>query len=302
MADMVSYLGGQLKKVEEYLIPRVQETLTDLAVFPTDVRRDAGAIGELVTQINHLGEAKVVGDYADDLPTVGVGSQQTMQRYQTLGTSFQYSISEIEQAQRTGASLTTDLALASANAHVRAWIRSAFFGIPNYEVNGLLNNGAVASDPGALTLDFSTEDDAKAALREIGAFVLSHNAAQNGLDSNTLLVGSELWAGIVSADVGNTSGAQYLLDRYGVTVKRAGQLDSAVRADALPNDQYSGELMALYRNSEDVLTVRVPLGYDQREPQAKDLHYIVPCRSVTGGLIIRQPDTVAIKSNITVTA
>ena len=58
------------------------------------------------------------------------------------------------------------------------------------------------------------------------------------------------------------------------------------------------DVMLIYRNSADALTLKLPLPFNQLAPQNKNLEFVVPCESSTAGIIVYYPLSVCLASGI----
>lgn len=302
--DGAAYLRGQLVEILKSNLETLRKPIRAFDLFPTDLTQDPGAAGAVWMELTESGEAKVVGDFADDLPTVGVDGKGQYTKYALFGTSYQYSIEQIRQGVKTGEPLDRALASASAQAHRRAWNRAAFYGIQNSGVPGLLTNASIPEDDTAVTYDFSTEAGTQAAIDDVLRFVNDVNDTDGAEEIDRVLVDSDLYLQLATrtrSGNSDTTGLQWIEMHSGVRLERAKEIGEAQRTANMVSDPYSGKgsLLVAYAKDPSVLSLRIPGFYEELPPQPKSLHYIVNCMSRIGGLIIQRPASVGIRSNIT---
>lgn len=89
------------------------------------------------------GDSKRIVDYADDLPTADTRIGEVRGNVFAYGTSFVYSIDELNKARRAGRSLPEDRAVACKQVYERTCNKICYFGDPGSNLIGLFNNPTV---------------------------------------------------------------------------------------------------------------------------------------------------------------
>ena len=143
----------------EHLIPELIET--ELAkhsarmIMPVDMSFKSTAKRITYRQMTRVGAAKIISDYANDVPLVNLYREEFTGNVRTLAAGAQYSIDEIEEAQEMGVSLPTEDAYAAKEAIDKLENDIAFEGDATHGLVGLLTAANVpqttVANPGSGT-------------------------------------------------------------------------------------------------------------------------------------------------------
>jgi len=128
----------------EYIRPKAYDikraVLNALAVMPVDTSTNPGAESITYYQYDAVGAAKIIANYADDLPKVGVNGKQFTSPVRGIGISYDYSIQDIRAAQFSGVDLNNKKQLQAKRAHDELINRFAWSGDTVSGLPGLLTN------------------------------------------------------------------------------------------------------------------------------------------------------------------
>ena len=128
----------------EYIIPELFEVtysrINSRMIFPID--RGAGPAAETITyrQFDKTGLAKVISDYASDIPLVNVEGVEFTGRIRSIAIGAKWSIQEIRASAMAGRPLDRQQAEAAREAMLREENRVAFFGDAAYGLVGLFTD------------------------------------------------------------------------------------------------------------------------------------------------------------------
>ena len=266
-----------------------------LAVFPVNTDTDPGADTVSYDTYTEVGMAKIIANYADDLPRADVKGERTTVKVAEIGSSYGYSTKDIRRAHMTGKPLTTRKAAAARRAIDTIINRIAFVGDKATGINGIMNHPNItAYVPAAAAGKTST--------------IWADKTPQEIMDDLN---------GVVNAIVDSTHGmelpdtillpfAQYNLIATKLMPESEGKTILTCFVDNSPyikNVKPIQELKGLgeggvdcglcYRNDIDALEVNLPLAFTQGVVQRKNLEFIIPCEASCAGVIAYYPMSIA---------
>lgn len=270
-----------------------------LALFPVTSEADPGADTISYDSYDMVGMAKIIANYADDLPRADVKATRETVKVFGIATSYGYSTKDIRRARMAGKPLSTKKAEAARRANDTRINNIAFWGDEESGIVGILNHPNISKYviPGDGTSS-ATEWASKTAeqiIRDMNAAVSSVVDATNGVEiPDTMLLPIKqynLIAGMLMPDSSGFTVLKFFRENnpYITTVKAVHELKGADDGD---------DVMLIYRNSSDALSLELPLPFTQLAPQRKNLEFVVPCESSTAGIIVYYPLSVCLASGI----
>jgi hypothetical protein len=270
-----------------------------LALFPVTSEADPGADTISYDSYDMVGMAKIIANYADDLPRADVkGTRETVKVF-GIGTSYGYSTKDIRRARMAGKPLSTRKAEAARRANDTRINNIAFWGDEESGIVGILNHPNISKyvipgDGSSSATEWASKT-AEQIIRDMNAAVSSVVDATNGVEiPDTMLLPIKqynLIAGMLMPDSSGFTVLKFFLENnpYITTVKAVHELKGADDGD---------DVMLIYRNSSDALSLELPLPFTQLAPQRKNLEFVVPCESSTAGIIVYYPLSVCLASGI----
>lgn len=261
--------------------------------------REAGPGANTITyyQYDMAGYAKVVANYADDLPRADVKGLPFTSPVKTLGASFGYNLQEIQAAKMANKPLEQRRADAARRAvlqkeSVVAWRGETASGLP-----GLLTNANI----GVYTVPADGTGSSKLWSMKTSDLILRDmNGIVNKIFSDTL--------GVFEADTLIMPAAQYALIS---STARSSTSDTTILAYFLANNPFikmvtwvndmlaagvttpGADVMLAYKKDPMVLTLEVADDFKQLEPEKRNLEYVIDCVERFGGVIVYYPLAVA---------
>ncbi len=278
---------------------------TALKLFPISSEINPGA--ETVTYYSYdkTGLAKIISNYATDLPRADAKGKPTTASIKSVGDSYGYSVQEMRASRMAGKSLDVRKAEAA-----------------RYQIDYLLNKIAWAGDVDAGLIGvLSTGNDIPLyTIPANGSYVDGNNtvpstkwehksAAQiladiNGMQKyaakitknverpDTLVLPSDVYIDIATRQIDNTGYTvlKFILENapYLKSVESAAEL----QADADDINPYASQgknVAFMYTNNAKKLTIEHPLPFFQHPVQPKGLELVVPCEARTAGAMIYYP-------------
>ena len=272
---------------------------TALSLFPMSSEVDPGA--ETVTYYSYdkTGLAKIISNYATDLPRADVKGKPTTAIIKSLGDSYGYSIQEMRASRMAGKSLDTRKA-ESARYQIDylnnkiAWNGDAETGlkgvlstdndVPLYTVA----NGA----KGTTSWADKTEDEILADIT--GMLKQMATVTKKVEKPDTLALSSDAYIEIQNKRIDGTATTvlKYIQDNTPdiKQIVSCPELD----ADSVETNPYAaasdGKAVALlFKNDSRKLSIENPLPFMQYPIQTQGLEVVVPCEARTAGAMIYYP-------------
>lgn len=278
--------------------------LTATRIIP--VSSEAGSGAETITyyQYEEVGQAKIISNYATDLPRVDLKGKEFSAKVKSIGASYGYSVQEIRGAKTAGKSLDARKATAARRANDTEVNRIAYFGDAKHGLVGLLThpnipkyvlpadgtlNGVVAGT--ADSMKFVNKTPAQV-LRDLNGMVAKQlKLTQNVERPDTLLLDYDTNADIgtrARSDNSDTTILEFFLKKnpWIKNVEVIPELNGAGTGGT--------NLVVMYRKSPEKLTLELPQPFEQFPPQAEGLAFVIPCHSRCAGVIVYYPYSIII--------
>lgn len=128
-------------KTQTYDIKRV--ALSALVLMPVSTAIPEGATTHTYRQYDSVGMAKVIANYANDLPRADVTGKEFTNPIRSIGNAYGYNVQEVRSALFAGVNLNSKKALAATRAHQEKINQLAFAGDTEHGLPGLLSNANV---------------------------------------------------------------------------------------------------------------------------------------------------------------
>lgn len=274
--------------------------LTALTLFPISNEVSPGA--ETVTYYSYdkTGVAKIINNYATDLPRADVKGKPSTAFVKSVGDSYGYSVQEMRASRLAGKSLDVRKAEAARYAVDYTLNRIAWAGDKENGLIGILSpendiplytvaNVGTADKPVTAWAD----KEAHQILADINSMQKQvARTTKNVERPDTLALPADVYIDISTRQIPNTGYTvlKFLLENapYLKNVVSAAEL----QADAGETNPYSAQgknVALLFKKDARKLTVEHPLPFYQYPLQAKGLEIEIPCEARTAGAIIYYP-------------
>ena len=254
--------------------------------IPVDSSADPGAESITYRQWDQFEMAKVIANYADDLPLVDVTVKEFTCPVKSLGSAYQWSIQDLRRAAMAGSNLDQRRARACRMAIERKIDDIGAFGEPNTGLLGLLNNPnipiTVLPNLGAwptLTPDQIIENlNAMASAATI--------ATLEAFNNDTMLLDTVSYNHIaqehIAVDNRMTILKAFLENNpYIRNIDQWTKLNTAGVANI--------HRSVTYFRDPTVLQFNIPMEFEQFPPQAKSLSFVVPCHARVSCVEVHYP-------------
>jgi len=315
-ADESIFFNRELETIMARSFDVLYPELKAIRLIPVDTSAGPGADSITYRQFDTVGLAKVIANYADDLPRADVLGKEFTSKVRSIGGAYGYSLQEVRSAAKAGRPLAQMKANAARRANDQivdkiAWLAkssdTAYGGLV-----GLLYapNVTTGTAPAGATTGVVPWYNANPALQK--------NADEILTDLNNLVTDIvDLTGGVEVPDTLLLPIKQY--SRLQKTRLAAGT-DTTILEFFLANNpsitsvEWVNELKALaplpsggagpadvavcYRRSIDKLSLQLPQPYEQLPAQERNLEFVVPTHSRCGGVIVHYPLSISILEGI----
>lgn len=290
-ASETFFFARELERIKSRSYDILYPEMKSFSLIPISTEAGAGAESITYQSYNSTGTAKIIANYADDLPRADVRGQEFTQPVKGVGCSYGYNLQDIRASNMAGKSLTERQARAARLAHDQKINRLAFFGDANYNLNGFLNNPLV---PSASVPNDGVGPSTEWINKTPDQILRDLNLVANQIPTLTL--------GVETPDTMLLPIEQYTLI---ASTPRSANSDTTILEYFIQNNPFINsvelvpelagagplgvDIMMAYKKSPDKVTMELPMPYTQHAPQERVLEFVVPCESRYGGIIFYYP-------------
>ena len=292
------FFQRELEQVKAKSYDVLKAPLKAFELIPVDSTTAPGAATVTYEQYDSTGIAKIISNYADDLPTADVEGKEFTSMIKSIGSSYVYSKNDIRAAQFAGKPLNQRKANAAVEAHRQLMNKLAFFGDAEYGIQGLLTNSNIPSAPvvagAATTLTWATKTPDEI-LKDLNSAVSDMLDLTKGVEvPNTIVMPIAQYNHIAttarSANSDTTILEFFKGNNPGIEVMWATELKGAFAGGT--------DGFIVYNRNPDKLWMEIPMMVEMSPAQEKGLSYMVPCESKFGGVIVPYPLSVSFRRGI----
>lgn len=292
------FFQRELEQVKAKSYDVLKVPLKAFELIPVDSTTAPGARTVTYEQYDSTGIAKIISNYADDLPTADVKGKEFHSTIKAIGNSYVYSKDDIRAAQFAGKPLNQRKANAAVEAHRQLMNKLAFFGDAEYGIQGLLTNANIPNAPvvagAATTLTWATKTPDEI-LKDLNSAVSDMLDLTKGVEvPNTIVMPIAQYNHIAttarSANSDTTILQFFKGNNPGVEVMWATELKGAFAGGT--------DGFIVYNRNPDKLFLEVPLMTEMSPAQEKGLAYSVSVESKFGGCIVPYPLSLSFRRGI----
>jgi hypothetical protein len=257
---------------------------------------DPGAETITYQQFDRFGMAKMIANYADDLPRVDVAGKEFTTPVRSLGASFGYNLQEVRASTRARKNLPQRKANAARQVIEEKLDELIAIGDSVTGLVGFLNNANVptASVVGAVWSVKATVD-AEDILFDINDAVGDMLALTKGREMpDTVLVPVEQYT--ILAQTRLVDRDRTLLEHFLASNPWIKSVEHWYRLDGAGVG--GTDRMVVYKKSPDKLFYEIPQDFEMLNIQENGLEFVTPCHARSGGVIIPYPLSVSYRDGI----
>jgi len=260
------------------------------------VSGEAGPGAESITyrQYDHLGVAKLISSYANDLPRSDVKGREFTSPVRSLGASYGYNLQEVRAAKMVGKPLEQRRANAAKRAVMQLENTIAFKGDSASGLGGFISNpnysvvSVGAGAGGGTTFKTKTPDEILKDLNQVANTPFSVTLGVEMPD--TMLLPLDQYT-LISSTARSANSDTTILEYF---LKNNPFIKSVDWLNELKGAGLGGsDAMMAYRKDPDALTLEIPQDFEQLPVQEKGLEFEIPCHSRIGGVLIYYPLSIA---------
>ena len=233
-------------------------------------------------QWDMAGMAKVITNYADDLPSVATFMKEFSSPVKTVGAQYDYSIADLMRSAQSGASLPERKSRIARRVVENQVVKMLSEG--HDQVKGLINhpNIPVTTLPNTGVWSGLTADQMLENLHFLADQI--ETTTKETFLANRLLMAPRPFNTIRSTPVDSTNRTM-VLQQF--------QADRGIRAEKWHRLEGAGagaiDRVLMYNDSPEVITFNLPLPYRELPTQAKGLALITPVLARVGALEVHYP-------------
>lgn len=284
------FFARQLEFIKSKTYDIKRPNLNALALMPVDTSVPEGAETVTYRQYDSVGMAKIIANYANDLPRADVMGKEFTAKIKSIGIAYGYNTQEIRAAIFSGTPLNSKKAAATALAHAEKVNQLAFYGDAEHGLVGFFNNGNVPevtllADGAGSSKTFASKTTDKIT-RDVHALINRVLVQSKGVHRvNEVWLPIEQYALIATTQnsvASDTTVLSFLQSVHpGVTFRQVVELTGAGAGGV--------DRMYALENSEDNYQLTIPMMLRMHAPQQQGLEFVVPCESRFGGIQIERP-------------
>lgn len=275
--DASAFTARQLEYVRAKTYDKKMPVLRALQLIP--VISEAPEWAETITYgvFDQVGIAKIVANYADDLPRADVARKEISIRVKDIGDSYGYNVNELAASVALGTNLPTRKAEAARRAVEIKVNQIALAGEPAYGLYGLATHPNIGTT--AITGGWTSATATSVILADLNAVYDAVRTQSNGVHTPTRIALPTAEYSLITttarSDTSDKTIAEFWLGNHpGV---------SFLEMPELTDELYCGEFIA------DNIGFEQPMAFNQLPAQERNLELVVPCRARVAGVSVFYP-------------
>ena len=314
-ANEALFFASQLEYVKAKTYQIEYAILKATKLIPVSFEAGPGAETIAYREFDSFGVAKIIANYADDLPRADVKGNEYVSRVRSIGASYGYSIQEIRAAMMAGQNLEQRKANAVRQAFDTKINSIGWFGDADFGLKGLIYNPNITSSaapdgastntmwsPGGGVVD-KTPDEILKDMNDLVNGILATTKGNEFPDTLLMPIVNYTHISVTPRSAtSDTTILEFFLRNNPLitTVEWVNELGDLVGNghEAVVGGADSSNLMIAYRKSPDVLTFEIPQPFEQFPAQERGLEFIVPTHGRCGGVIVYKPLAIAMLEGI----
>ena len=294
------FFAKELEHVKSKTYDEKLPNLSAMKLFPISTEADAGADSIAYDRYGSTGVAKLVSNYADDLPRADVKGERVVVKVHQGGTAYGFSTQEIRAAKMKGLPLSARKAISARRAADTLINKLAFKGDKATGIVGVLDNPNISSvvpkGDGASSSTKWEDKTPEQVLRDMNQAVTAIVDITNGVEiPDTIVLPLKQYAFISNTIVPDTGG-ESILTNFKKNNPYIKNIEQAVEMKGAGTGKT--DVMLVYRKDINAVSLEIPLMFNQLAPQFRNLEYTVPCEFRTAGVIVYYPLSMATMAGI----
>ena len=251
----------------------------------------AGADTISYDEFDQVGDAKIIANFADDLPEVDTFKVRVTGQVHWIGARYRYSLQDLQRAAFSGVPLSVRKALAARRAIEKTIDTIIATGNSLANLPGFINNSNITPITVTSWDAWVTNDDADDMIKFMTAGISAFfTQTMQTFQCDTVLldpISYDILALKPRATGSDMTVLQFILE----TQRRRVPGFDIFPWHKLQNAGAGGTISRaiFYARNPEVLSVSIPQEYTELPPQAVDLAFRVPAYAKTAGVELHQP-------------
>lgn len=281
------------RKLEYVLNKTLDRKYPDLkarSFLPVNSEIPSGAESFVWRSFDYAGMARIIANFADDLPLVDVIAGERSQLLKSIADGFHYSIQDLRASALAGTQLDVKRAQAARKVCENTLEQIAAIGNAAAGLPGFVNNPNVTilSAPGDLTGNWPSAtsqqilDDLNTIVRKMVV------TTKEAFKPDTLLLSTDRFELIASKIMAPGTDSRNILRVFLENQTHIRNVDSWTMLDKA-DAAGTGPRAVAYCRSPEYVELVIPQEFEQLPPQAVNLAFKVPCHMRIGGVVIYYP-------------
>lgn len=306
------FMARQLEFLETQTYDVLRPLLESQELIPTNPTNTPGANEITYRQYDKTGVAKIISNFADDLPRADVSAKEFTAKVRTIGQAYGYSVIELQNAIMANTPLETLKMEAAMRAIDEELDRIAFFGDAENGLQGWLSNPNIPSTAVAADGAGGGGSSTLWANKTPAQIIRDINNLVNGVVTLTkrvhkpsrLAVSLDRYSYITStprSDNSDTTIAEYVIrnNPYLKEIVPCSRFSAAELAAGLGSaNPFTGDIMIAYDPSPNMFVHRITQSVRQMPPQERNLELLINMLMRTAGVTVYYPFSMSIGENI----
>lgn len=298
-AGETAQLARSLLYVKAQSIDVVYPNLRARELLPVDSSVPAGAESYSVISWDQVGKAKLITNYADDLPSVDAFASETIRKVYGFGDKYSWSVQDLRRVAMGLALLDTKRQMAAREAFERLLETLGSVGDTTLGLEGILKAANVPIVALANAGTWATKIAAAnydQVIADVNKLLNSIPVATNGTeDADTCVMDISNFALISTTARSSTTDTTILeflkANHPGVTFSAWYPCGTADAAN-------TGPRMAAFRKTNTTAELVIPQDFIEHSPQERNLAFVVNCEGRCGGVAVHKPKGIAYMDGI----
>lgn len=289
-ANEAAFFDQELEHIKSKSYDVLRRELKHRLYIPVSFEAGPGAETIAYTQYDHVGTAKLISNYAEDLPLANVKGKKFVQSVESIGIGYQYSLQDVRASMMANKRLSDRQSAAAMRANgeleetLAATGKSGLF-------SGFLNHANItaiqAKDIGAGERRWIAGNKTADQINDDVVYMIETilDATSEREKPNTLLLPTKEYVHAATKRIAETDETwmSWFL-RTQPWIKNVGTWDKLKTAD--PS---GGARVMAYDRSPEKVTLEIPQDFEILPAQPKGLAFLVPTHSRFGGVLYYYP-------------
>jgi hypothetical protein len=311
-SDETLFFQRELESVKAQAFEKDYPELKGLALIPQSSEADEGAESIVYQEFDRTGIAKIIANYADDVPRADVTGKENISPVRSVGASFGYSVQDVRAATKAGRPLVPRKANAARAAIEQKLNRIVWEGDPTHGLVGVLripNTNLVvpataAASPNGTGWNATSGKTPDEIQEDLGRLVDAVISNTNGVEVPDTVVMSLTELGYIrrtrQAAGTDTTILQFFMQNHPMIRSVEWAVELALGATGVaPSGAVGATNIAMaYKRDPDKLAFEVPMPTKFHPVETRGLEFITIGEARTGGVLAFKPLSIAFMEDI----